>query len=94
MKSWIQGTELSEYIDLIGNNNAEYYRKVLLDYVNQYQDNFPFDLLEEVCLYMQRKSETGDMDFSTVPSEIIDAIEIGCYEYCMSLMRFQQLIRY
>ncbi|WP_426577032.1 hypothetical protein ACP179_22830 [Xenorhabdus stockiae] len=34
---------------------------------------------------MQKKSETGDMDFTTVPSEIIDAIEIGCYEYCMSL---------
>ncbi|MCP9266845.1 hypothetical protein M5U04_01710 [Xenorhabdus sp. XENO-1] len=85
MKSWIQDTELADHINLIGNNNAEYYRKALIDYVNQYQDNFPSGFLEEVWLYMQIKSEAGDMDFTAVPDEIIEAIEIGYYEYCISL---------
>ncbi|PHM29436.1 hypothetical protein [Xenorhabdus innexi] len=85
MKSWIQGSEIDEHIDLIGDDNAEYYRKALIDYVNQYQDECPSDYLEEVWLYMQIKSETGDMDFTAVPDEIIEAIEIGRYEYCFSL---------
>jgi hypothetical protein len=85
MKSWIQDTELAEHIDLIGDDDAEYYRKTLIDYVNQYQDNCPSDFLEEVWLYMKVKSETDDMNFTNTPDEIIEAIEIGCYEYCISL---------
>ncbi|PHM55876.1 hypothetical protein [Xenorhabdus sp. KK7.4] len=85
MKSWIQGTVVAEHIDLIGDGDAEYYRKTFIDYVNQYQDNFPSDFLEEVWLYMQIKSEAGDMNFATVPDEIIEAIEIGRYEYGISL---------
>ncbi|PHM36648.1 hypothetical protein Xmau_04186 [Xenorhabdus mauleonii] len=85
MKSWTQGTALSEHIDLIEDSEAEGYRKALIDYVNQYQDELPSEFLEGVWLYMKIKSETGDMDFTTVPDEIIEAIEIGCYEYCISL---------
>lgn len=85
MKSWIENSQVLAQINAINDIQAEQYRRKLIQYVNQYQEVYSFDILEDVQAYMQLKLDADDLDFSTVPSEITQAITEGYYEYCISL---------
>ncbi|MDP0612560.1 hypothetical protein Q8G10_26810, partial [Klebsiella pneumoniae] len=69
----------------ISEEEAEQYRRKLITYVNLYQEEHSFDILEDVFTYMQLKLEEDDLDFTTLPQQISDAIQVGYYEYCLSL---------
>lgn len=85
LKSWLKDTHIVKRLSIIKTGEAEQYRNALLQYVNHYQRVHPFDILEEVWLYVQLKLESGHLDFSDIPENILENIEIGCYEYCISL---------
>ncbi|MCW2255954.1 hypothetical protein M2263_002045 [Providencia alcalifaciens] len=85
LKSWLKDTHIEKRLSIIKTDEAEQYRNALLRYVNHYQRVHPFDILEEVWLYAQLKLESGHLDFSDIPENILENIEIGCYEYCISL---------
>ncbi|HEM7509698.1 TPA: hypothetical protein U2J54_002716 [Providencia rettgeri] len=85
MKSWVENSQLVELINTLDDFQAEQYRKKLICYVNQYQEIYPFDILDDVQAYLQLKLEADDLDFTYIPQEITQAIETGYYEYCISL---------
>ncbi|MGG4610603.1 hypothetical protein [Providencia sp. Me31A] len=84
-RSWIDNSQVLTLINSMDESQAEQYRGKLIDYVNQYQEIYPFDILDDVQAYMQLKLEADDLDFRSVPQEITQAIEDGYYEYCWSL---------
>ncbi|HGN1707441.1 TPA: hypothetical protein ACKRTE_003354 [Providencia rettgeri] len=84
-RSWINNSQVLTLINSMDENQAEQYRGKLIGYVNQYQETYPFDILDDVQAYMQLKLEADDLDFRSIPQEITQAIEDGCYEYCWSL---------
>ncbi|EOD6329672.1 hypothetical protein ACJZVJ_003491 [Providencia stuartii] len=85
LKSWIENSELLALINSISEGEAEQYRRKLITYVNRYQEEHSFDILEDVFTYMQLKLEEDDLDFTTLLQQIRDAIQVGYYEYCLSL---------
>ncbi|GAB1438694.1 hypothetical protein MASR2M36_14470 [Providencia sp.] len=84
-RSWVDNSQVLTQINSMEESQAEQYRGKLIGYVNQYQETYPFDILEDVQAYMQLKLEADDLDFHSVPQEITQAIEVGYYEYCCSL---------
>ncbi|MEQ4676497.1 hypothetical protein ABN063_18205 [Providencia vermicola] len=85
MKSWIENSQVLALINTMDDIQAEQFRRKLICYVNQYQEVYPFDILDDVQAYMQLKLEANDLNFNTVPDEIKQAITEGYYEYCISL---------
>ncbi|WP_369308444.1 hypothetical protein [Providencia rettgeri] len=85
MKSWIENSQALALINAMDDIQAEQYRRKLICYVNQYQETYSFDILDDVQAYMQLKLAADDLDFSTIPDEITQAIIEGYYEYCISL---------
>ncbi|MEQ5113628.1 hypothetical protein [Providencia vermicola] len=85
MKSWIENSQVLALINTISDIQAEQFRRKLICYVNQYQEVYPFDILDDVQAYMQIKLEADDLNFNTVPDEIKQALTEGYYEYCISL---------
>ncbi|EPS9066584.1 hypothetical protein ACVMVJ_003095 [Providencia stuartii] len=67
LKSWIENSELLALINSISEGEAEQYRRKLITYVNRYQEEHSFDILEDVFTYMQLKLEEDDLDFTTLP---------------------------
>ncbi|EPC7688309.1 hypothetical protein [Providencia stuartii] len=52
LKSWIENSELLALINSISEGEAEQYRRKLITYVNRYQEEHSFDILEDVFTYM------------------------------------------
>ncbi|MDR2224666.1 hypothetical protein [Providencia rettgeri] len=85
MTSWIENSQALTLINTMDEAQTEQCRGKLIRYINQYQEDYPFDILDDVQAYMQLKLDTDDLDFNTIPDEIKQAITEGYYEYCISL---------
>lgn len=85
MKSWIENSQALTLINTMDEAQTEQCRGKLIRYINQYQEDYPFDILDDVQAYMQLKLDADDLDFNTIPDEIKQALTEGYYEYCISL---------
>nr|ELR5233125.1 hypothetical protein [Providencia rettgeri] len=85
MKSWIENSRALTLINTMDEAQTEQCRGKLIHYINQYQENYPFDILDDVQTYMQLKLDANDLNFNVIPDEIKQAITEGYYEYCISL---------
>lgn len=85
MTSWIENSQALTLINTMDEAQTEQCRGKLIRYINQYQEDYPFDILDDVQAYMQLKLDADDLDFNTIPDEIKQALTEGYYEYCISL---------
>ena len=85
MTSWIENSQALTLINTMDEAQTEQCRGKLIRYLNQYQEDYPFDILDDVQAYMQLKLDADDLDFNTIPDEIKQALTEGYYEYCISL---------
>lgn len=85
MTSWIENSQALTLINTMDEAQTEQCRGKLIRYLNQYQEDYPFDILDGVQAYMQLKLDADDLDFNTIPDEIKLALTEGYYEYCISL---------
>lgn len=85
MENFVAGTQIGQIISSYKLENFEHLRQPLIQYAIRYQRNYPFDVLEQVADDLENLITKSSFSIDQIQPEILEMIEIGQGEYCLSL---------